>query len=240
MNHDQWNLALLTPAGGPTAFPGVAILADRQLSLAALTALLSQGDRRRVSSIARGRDAVRDLLSQAPPAVVIVEMSAPGSSDLGALIQPASRVLLLLDPDAELADLALASQSGASGFLSHAASPEALEAAITDVLGESQYVDPALAAPMLEATAALGRKSVEPRARELSPRETDILTRVAAGKSSKQIAREVGVTPKTVCNHVSNIYAKLHLRHRGQLVLYATRAGLTKEWDAWQPIARGA
>jgi DNA-binding CsgD family transcriptional regulator len=49
---------------------------------------------------------------------------------------------------------------------------------------------------------------------------------VANGRSSKDIARQFSIAPKTVCNHVNNIYAKLNLRHRGQLVLYAAQRGL--------------
>jgi DNA-binding CsgD family transcriptional regulator len=62
---------------------------------------------------------------------------------------------------------------------------------------------------------------------QLSDRERDILVRIAGGRSTKEIARDCAISPKTVGNHVSNICHKLHLHHRGQLVLFALQQGLT-------------
>ena len=62
----------------------------------------------------------------------------------------------------------------------------------------------------------------------LSERERDILTRIASGRSTKQVARDCAISPKTVGNHVSNIRHKLNLHHRGQLVLFALQQGLTR------------
>lgn len=61
----------------------------------------------------------------------------------------------------------------------------------------------------------------------LSERERDILTRIASGQSTKQVARDCAISPKTVGNHVSNISHKLNLHHRSQLVLFALQQGLT-------------
>jgi DNA-binding CsgD family transcriptional regulator len=61
----------------------------------------------------------------------------------------------------------------------------------------------------------------------LSERERDILTRIASGQSTKQVARDCSISPKTVGNHVSNIRHKLNLNQRGQLVLFALQQGLT-------------
>ena len=53
------------------------------------------------------------------------------------------------------------------------------------------------------------------------------MVQVARGRSSKEIARTYDISSKTVCNHVINVYRKLNMRHRGQLVLYAAQRGLT-------------
>ena len=58
-------------------------------------------------------------------------------------------------------------------------------------------------------------------------REREILVQVARGRSSKEIAPDCRISSKTVGNHVNNLYQKLQLSHRGELVLYAARAGLT-------------
>ena len=61
----------------------------------------------------------------------------------------------------------------------------------------------------------------------LSEREREILTLVASGHSVKEVARRYAITPKTVGNHLGRICEKLHLRGRGQLVLFAIQHGLT-------------
>jgi len=108
------------------------------------------------------------------------------------------------------------------------ASREALEIAIDSVRQLGRYIDPMLAAKLAAATEA----NPEPAQSPLSERELQILAAIARGKSSKEIARECSVSPKTICNHVSNIYAKLNLNHRGQLVLYAAEIGLTQPYPA--------
>jgi two-component system NarL family response regulator len=62
----------------------------------------------------------------------------------------------------------------------------------------------------------------------LTERETEILKLVAAGRSSKEIGLQLEVSDKTVRNHVSNIYHKLHIHDRAQAVLYAVRKGLVQ------------
>ncbi len=60
----------------------------------------------------------------------------------------------------------------------------------------------------------------------LTEREMDVLTRLATGKTTPQIAQELHVTTKTVGNHVSNMLVKLHLTSRSELVAYALRERL--------------
>jgi DNA-binding NarL/FixJ family response regulator len=66
----------------------------------------------------------------------------------------------------------------------------------------------------------------QPEAPSLTRRELDIVTAFARGRGNKQIARDLSISEKTVRNHVSNIYKKLHVYDRTQAVLYAIREGL--------------
>lgn len=238
MSIDQWNVAILRPGNDERARASVAVLSDRQLSLAALTVILTLDGRREAGPSGRGAIQVRSVLQQAQPCVIVIESVSTGWREFVDIIDPDSRTLLLLDLEADPRVLAQAIASGADGFLTRAASPALLEGAIAAIVRDGEYIDPALDDVVLHATAVARSSAPLSALQQLSPRETGILTRVASGRSSKEIAREYGVTSKTVCNHVSNIYAKLHLRHRGQLVLYAAQAGLTQL--GWEPLAQGA
>jgi DNA-binding NarL/FixJ family response regulator len=62
----------------------------------------------------------------------------------------------------------------------------------------------------------------------LTAREVEILKLIAVGQANKQIARRLEISEKTVRNHVSNMYEKLHIYDRAQAVLYAVRKGLVE------------
>jgi NarL family two-component system response regulator LiaR len=60
----------------------------------------------------------------------------------------------------------------------------------------------------------------------LTNREMEVLASLSRGRSNKEIAKDLGISEKTVRNHASNIYRKLHIFDRTQAVLYAIREGL--------------
>jgi LuxR family maltose regulon positive regulatory protein len=62
----------------------------------------------------------------------------------------------------------------------------------------------------------------------LSPRERDILERIAGGQSNKEIARSLGIAPETVKSHVKNIFVKLSVDRRAQAVFRAQSLGLVR------------
>ena len=65
-----------------------------------------------------------------------------------------------------------------------------------------------------------------PRYGLLSNREVHVLMEVAEGLSNKQIARQLGISEKTVRNHLSSVFEKLHASNRTQAVMRAMRLGL--------------
>jgi DNA-binding NarL/FixJ family response regulator len=67
-----------------------------------------------------------------------------------------------------------------------------------------------------------GKRLVPP----LTDRELEVIRALAQGKSDRQIAHSLGISEKTVNNHTSNIYRKLHLFDRTQAVIYAVREGI--------------
>jgi DNA-binding NarL/FixJ family response regulator len=60
----------------------------------------------------------------------------------------------------------------------------------------------------------------------LTDRELEVIRALAQGKSDRQIAQSLGISEKTVGNHTSNIYRKLHIFDRTQAVIYAVREGI--------------
>jgi len=62
----------------------------------------------------------------------------------------------------------------------------------------------------------------------LTDRELEVLTLIGKGSSNKQIAYQLSISEKTVKNHISNIFSKLHICDRTQAVIYAIRNGLVK------------
>jgi DNA-binding NarL/FixJ family response regulator len=201
----------------------VAIVSDRQLSVAAMAALLLRGGEGVVVQRARGAQEVAEMIRSSRVDVVIAEGTWHELPAEMKSITPA--VLLVVDPDADAATLGRLFKSEAAGFVSHTASSDSLRVALDAVRTLGHYFDPCLEGCLSEATRQAAERAA---ASQLSERERLILTEIANGKSSKEIATEFSVTVKTVCNHVSNVYRKLHLTHRGELVKYAFDQGLAR------------
>ncbi|MFO1187396.1 MAG: LuxR C-terminal-related transcriptional regulator [Alphaproteobacteria bacterium] len=79
---------------------------------------------------------------------------------------------------------------------------------------------------VLEAAGQAGRAKKAPHAGGLTAREIDVLQRVARGGTTKEIGHDLGLSPKTVDNHIQSIYAKLNLKTRGGATLFALENGL--------------
>jgi DNA-binding NarL/FixJ family response regulator len=105
--------------------------------------------------------------------------------------------------------------AGASGFLLKDADPESLGDAIKAVHRGEQ---------VLCREAAEWLAEVGPGSKRLTRREVAVLQMIARGKTNGEIADSLGISEKTVRNHVSSLYRKLSLRNRVQIAAYAARA----------------
>ena len=228
MSRTELSGDLITYSGADQPVPALAIVADRRLSAAALSALLLKDPSYHIARREHGVDQVRAMLARERPSVMVLDVHAPA---LFALLDTPAwgvRTLLLLDPDD---DPSIFAGARSHGYLSRRASRETLQAAIAELYQSGAYLDPLLmesvlnAAPTLTLPRRRGREDSAPTA--LSLRERQILVWIASGRSTKEVARACAITPKTVGNHVNNMVQKLHLRHRGQLVIYAAQQGLT-------------
>jgi two-component system, NarL family, response regulator LiaR len=170
-----------------------------------------------------GAEALR-MAHRLRPDVILMDLLMPGMDGLTATAAvrrelPDTEVLALTSV---LEDAAVvgAVRAGAIGYMLKSAEPEELRTAIRAAAAGRVQLAP-------EAAARLMREVRAPESPDkLSERETEVLRLVASGYANKTIARELGITERTVKAHVGSILGKLHLESRTQAALYAGRIGL--------------
>jgi NarL family two-component system response regulator LiaR len=174
-----------------------------------------------------GGEAVAAVEELAPD-VVLMDLVMPRVDGIEAIRQvrerrPATRVIALtsfIDDD----KLFPAVRAGAAGYLLKDVQPQELVAAIRTVHGGESLLHPAAAARLMAEVASDDGRA-DPAAL-LTRREREVLVLIARGLPNKVIARDLGVSEKTVKTHVSNLLGKLGLTDRTQAALYAVREGL--------------
>ena len=179
-----------------------------------------------VGEAADGREAV-EVAERLRPDVVVLDLVMPGLDGVGAMrllrqSLPAARVIVLtsfLDDDKLLPAL----RAGAAGYLLKNAQPQELARAVRAAHAGETLLDPVVAARLVETLAAAGDEDPLDR---LTPREHEVLVLIGRGFPNKLIARELGVSEKTVKSHVSHVLAKLGVTDRTQAAVLAVRAGL--------------
>lgn len=138
---------------------------------------------------------------------------------------PVTKIVMLTFSEEE-DDVLRALKAGARGYILKGVSGRELKGIVRAVYGGEVYITPTLAVAVLHDMAAGPVKRGEPNLLdELTPREGQILERVTAGRSNKQIAAELELTEKTVKHYMTNILQKLQVRNRVEAALLAQKAG---------------
>jgi DNA-binding NarL/FixJ family response regulator len=164
------------------------------------------------------------------PDVVLMDLVMPGLDGVGAMRElrrrlPRCRVIVLTSY-AEDDRLLPAIQAGAAGYLLKNVQPRELARAVRAAHAGEALLDPAVAARLVEAIAEPAGAGAAPARERLTPREREVLALLGRGLPNKRIARELGVSEKTVKTHVGHVLAKLGVSDRTQAALHAVRAGL--------------
>jgi DNA-binding NarL/FixJ family response regulator len=174
-----------------------------------------------VAEAATGVDAVR-LVGELDPDVVVMDLAMPELGGLAATrrlteLGARTRVLVLTmseDDDSVFAAL----RAGAGGYLVKGADPDQVISAVRAVARGHAVFGPHLAVRMLTFFADPRGPAELPG---LSPREREVLGLLADGMSNADIGRALFISPITVRNHVSSIFAKLQVTNRHQAMLRA-------------------
>ncbi|MEZ0112922.1 DNA-binding NarL/FixJ family response regulator [Catenulispora sp. EB89] len=158
------------------------------------------------------------------PDVVLMDLRMPGVDGVEAtrLIgesAPDVRVVVLTT-HADDASILKALRAGATGYLTKESGRAEIARAIEAAASGQSVLDDGVTAILLAAAVDV------PPSVDLTPREAEVLTLIARGKSNTEIAEELFVSAATVKTHINNLFAKIGVRDRAQAVRYALRHGL--------------
>jgi len=188
--------------------------------------LLERGGNIEVIGEAEAADSALERFRELAPQVVVMDIALPGVSGVEAMRRmlaekPATRVLMFsMYEDAIFANRAL--QAGACGYVTKASAPNVLVEAVLTVARGKPY----LSAEISQTLARRNAIAAAAPADALSAREFEVLRLVVQGLSISDIAKTLGLMPKTVSNHQSAIKQKLGAESAVQLVRIASRLGL--------------
>jgi two-component system response regulator NreC len=183
-----------------------------------------------VAEAGDGREAVR-LALELKPDIALLDIGMPmlnGIEATGQIVRRAPEVrVVILSMHPNEAYITRALQAGAKGYLLKDSADEDLIRALAMVNQGKSFFSPAVAKIMLDDYVRhLAERGIVDRYDSLSEREREIFQLVAEGRSNKEIAELLFVSPNTVETHRAHIMEKLDVHSAVELVLYAVRKGL--------------
>jgi len=209
----------------------VLLVDDHPLFRTGLRVALDSAEGIEVVAEADDAEQALPLIQELAPQVVVMDLHLPGQSGIETIRvltrdHPGVRVLVLTmseDDDTLIASL----RAGAKGYLLKGAGrDEVLHAVRTVGMGGAVFCSHAadrLAGLVTGGIAATETQAAFPY---LTGRERQILDLIARGYDNRRVARDLTLSDKTVRNHVSNLFAKLHVVNRAEAIVKARNAGL--------------
>jgi len=201
----------------------LALVDDHRLVASSLKAYLESFADMQVVGVASSGEELLERLAEWRPAIVLQDLLLPGGMDG---IETTRRVLqrapgvkvIALTASLDEARMMGVLRAGAAGYVRKDADPEVLLAAVRAVARGKTYIDPSVARLVLHASTA------DPD--DLTPRELEVLRRLALGRTNKEIASELFISEETVKTHIGKVLAKLDVENRAQAIVAALKRGL--------------
>ena len=201
---------------------------DHRLVRAGVRGLLAGAGALAVVGEAASCEEACRIVGTLEPDVIVLDISLPGVTGIEAItrlhrIAPDARILVLtmheMDPV-----LKLALGQGASGYLSKRSAPQDLVTAVREVAAGRIYLEAGLAQaivdqPKDEQTQGIG---------SLAPREFEVFVLLARGRSVKEVADALPLSPKTIHSHRASVLLKLGVHSSAELVQVAVQAGIVE------------
>jgi DNA-binding NarL/FixJ family response regulator len=207
------------------ARPRILLADDHQMLLDAFKVIL-EPEFEVVGTVNNGR-ALLEEFARLVPDVVVVDVAMPllNGLDAGRQIKAQRRsvklIFLTMNPDPDLAREAL--RLGASGYVLKLSAARELKQAIQEALSGRSYLTPLITKDVV------GNLIDRPtRMRELTGRQREVLQLLAEGKSMKEAAAILDLTPRTVAFHKYRMMEQLHLKTTAELVKFAVRRGIVE------------
>ena len=205
---------------------------DHPIVLNGIDALLQGSDMTVVARCSDGEEVLRAMEAEQPD-ILILDVQMPKRTGLDILRQlkssghPARAVLLTgsISDDQLLEAVRL----GADGILLKESAPHRLLECIRVVREGSRWLDPEVTRRALDAAVRDNARRHGPAETPLTKREIEIVRLLARGLRNKEIARHVGITEGTVKMHLHNIYRKLQVESRTELLAYAHENGIVSD-----------
>jgi len=211
------------------------IAEDETIVRCALAQLLAWEKDFEVVAQAADGEAAADLARRHRPDVVLMDLGMPRMDGLAAARQikqdlPACAIVVLtIHHDDE--HLFAAIKAGASGYVLKDAPPEHTVEAIRAAARGEGFVGASLVKRLLAEFARISqlRAAAKQAFAELTRREMEVLELLGTGLRNREIAERLFVSEKTVKNHITSIFLKLHVNDRTEAALLAARHGLSPE-----------
>jgi len=202
--------------------PRVLLADDHALLLGAYEKLLA-GECEIVGQVGDGR-ALVEAADRLNPDVIVLDISMPMLNGLEAgrqIKQKHRSIKLIYVTMNEEGDLAAeAFRAGASGYLLKRSAASELVTAIREVMQGRSYVTPLVTEGLV---GSLMQRGDRPHGQELTPRQLEVLQLLAEGRSMKEVAAVLNLTPRTVAFHKYRMMEQLKLKSTAELIQYAVK-----------------